>query len=50
MPNKIKSKKQFKIFEAAAHSNMKSAGPSKEVAKKMLAHESESKKKKLART
>lgn len=51
MPNKIKSKKQFRFLQAAAHNGLsdKSVGPSPEVAKKMLSHESESKKKKLAK-
>lgn len=49
MPNKIKSKKQFKFLEAAAHGGLRgSVGPTKETAKKMLADESSSKKKKLA--
>ena len=50
MPNKIKSSKQFRFLEAAAHNGLKrSIGPSKEVAKKMLSEEDESKKKKFAR-
>lgn len=51
MPNKIKSKKQFRFLQAATNSGLsdKSAGPSPEVAKRMLSHESGSKKKKLAK-
>lgn len=49
MPNKIKSKKQFKFLEAAAHGGLKNLGPSKETAKKMLDHETESRKKKFAK-
>lgn len=50
MPNKIKTPKQFRFLEAAAHGSLRgAAGPSKETAKKMLEHEDESRKKKLAR-
>lgn len=50
MPNKIKSPRQFRFLEAAAHGSLKEAtGPSKEVASKMLEHEDESRKKRLAR-
>ncbi len=50
MPNKIKSKKQFRFLQAAAHGGLKdSMGPSEETAKKMLSHESEKTKKKLAK-
>lgn len=51
MPNKIKSKKQFRFLQAAAGNGLsdKSAGPSPEVAKKILAHESEANKKRLAK-
>ena len=50
MPNKIKSPKQFRFLEAAAHGGLKNAvGPSKETAKKMLSHEAESRKKRLAK-
>ena len=49
MPGKIKSSKQFKLLEAAAHGGLKSAGPSKKAAAEMLASESESKKKKFAK-
>jgi len=47
MPNKIKSKKQLKFLEAAAHGSLSSAGPSKEQARKMLSHETHEKKSKL---
>ena len=49
MPGKIKSAKQFRMFEAAAHSGLKGAGPSPEVAKKMLSHESHETKSKFAK-
>jgi len=47
MPNKIKSKKQLKFLEAAAHGGLSSAGPSKATAQKMLSHESHDYKSKL---
>lgn len=40
MPNKIKSAKQFRFLEAAAHGGLKKAGMSSDTAKKMLSHES----------
>lgn len=50
MPNKIKSPKQFRFLQSAAHGGLKdSVGPSKATAKKMLSHESDEKKKKLAK-
>jgi len=50
MPKSIKSAKQFRFLEAAAHGGLKkSIGPSPEVAKKMLSHEDEKRKKKFAR-
>ena len=47
MPHKIKSKKQLKFLEAAAHGGLNSAGPSKETAQKMLSHESHETKSRL---
>jgi len=45
----VKSPKQFRFMEAAAHGNMKSAGgPSPSVAKEFLSKTPESKKKKFA--
>lgn len=50
MPGKIKTPAQFRLFEAAAHGGLRNAaGPSPEVAKKMLSHESHSTKSKLAK-
>jgi len=49
MPGKIKTGKQFRLFEAAAHGNLKSAGPSQAVAKKMLGEESHATKSRLAK-
>lgn len=50
MPKSIKSPKQFRFLEAAAHGGLKnSAGPSKDVASKMLSEELPSHKKKLAK-
>lgn len=50
MPNKIKSGKQFRFMEAAAHGSLKhGAGPSPEVAKEMLSKESHSKKSMFAK-
>ena len=49
MPGKIKSKKQMKFLEAAAHGGLRSGGPSKEVAQKMLSHESHETKSRLMR-
>lgn len=40
----IKSAKQFRLMEAAAHGNLKSAGPSKEVAEEFLRKTSKKKK------
>jgi len=48
MPKKIKSKKQLKFLEAAAHGGLSSStGPSKATAQKMLSHESHDYKSKL---
>lgn len=50
MPKKIKSAKQFRFLEAAAHNGLKkSVGPSKEVASKILSDESESRKKRFTK-
>lgn len=50
MPGKIKSAKQFRFLEAAAHGGLKqSTGPSKETAQKMLSHESHETKSRFAR-
>ena len=50
MPKAIKSAKQFRFLEAAAHGGLKkSIGPSKAVASKMLSEEDEKRKKKFAR-
>lgn len=49
MPNKIKSARQFRFLEAAAHGGLKSAGPSKKVAQELLDSEPEKKKKKFAK-
>ena len=50
MPKSIKSAKQFRFLEAAAHGGLKNAvGPSKAVASKMLSDEDESRKKKFAK-
>lgn len=49
MPGKIKSAKQFRMLEAAAGGHLKGMGPSPEVAKKMLSHESHETKSKFAR-
>lgn len=40
MPGKIKSAKQFRFLEAAAHGKLDVAGPSAATAEKMLSHES----------
>lgn len=47
MPNKIKSGKQFRMMEAAAHGA--NYGPSKKVAKELLAGEGHKKRVKLAK-
>lgn len=50
MPNKIKSAKQFRFLENAAHSKTSGmGGPSKDVAKEMLSHESHDKKSQFAK-
>jgi hypothetical protein len=52
MPGKIHSAKQFRFLEGIAHGmkkKKKGAGPSPEVAKKMLSHESHETKSKLAK-
>lgn len=49
MPKAIKSAKQFRFLQAAAHGGLKSIGPSKETAKKMLNEEDENRKKKFAK-
>jgi len=51
MPREIKSAKQFRFLQAAAHGGLKNStvGPSPEVAKKMLSHEDEARKKRFAR-
>jgi len=50
MPGKIHSSKQFRFLEAAAHGGLKnSVGPSKNVASKMLSHESHETKSKFAK-
>lgn len=50
MPNKIKSARQFRFMEAAAHGGLKkSIGPSPEVARKMLSHESHEVKSRFAK-
>lgn len=48
MPGKIKSGKQFRLMEAAAHGDA-IGGPSKEVAEKLLSHESHATKSRLAK-
>ena len=49
MPNKIKSKKQFRFLEGIAHGMKTDKGPSKKIASKMLEHESSSRKKRFAK-
>jgi hypothetical protein len=50
MPNKIKSAKQYRFMQAAAHGGLKSAvGPSPEVAKEIIHGESSEKRKKFAK-
>ncbi len=49
MPNKIKSKKQFRFLEGIAHGMQADKGPSKKVASKILSHEDESRKKRFAK-
>ncbi len=49
MPGKIKSAKQFRFLQAHASGKAKGAGPSEEVAKKMLSHESHATKSKFAK-
>ncbi len=53
MPGKIHSGKQFRFLEMMAHggksNKKKGAGPSKEVASKMLSHESHETKSRFAK-
>lgn len=50
MPGKIKSAKQFRFMQAAAHGGLKnSVGPSPQVASKMLSEEPKKKMSKFAR-
>jgi hypothetical protein len=49
MPNKLKSGKQFRFMQAAAHGTLKGVGPSPQVAKEMLSKEGHKKRSKLAK-
>lgn len=49
MPNKIKSDKQFRFMQAAAHGGLRGAGPSPDVAKEILSKESHAKKSAFAK-
>ena len=46
----IKSARQFRLMQAAAHGKLRSIGPSKEVAREFLSKTSHRKKSKFARS